>query len=179
MGAPKLLALLAGRPLISHAVDAALQSQADAVFVVTGASADEVRTALGDCGARFVDNRAWASGLASSIGCGIRAAHDFDAAVLLLGDQPTLRPETLDALIEHYRAGRPLAACEYQDGTIGPPALFDRSHYEALLELTGDAGAKAVLRGKSATIVPFPTGTLDVDTPEDLERARTRARDAS
>ncbi len=172
MGAPKMLAELGGRSLVRLATETALASRADDVIVVIGANAAEVRGALADTRARCVDNPDWSAGLAGSIRSGVEAAGEADAVLLILGDQPALTPAILDALVEAHRAGRTLAACEYEDGTIGPPSLLGRSHFAALLALEGDQGARALLRGGEPVLVPFPDGLLDVDTPEDLARAR-------
>lgn len=175
MGSPKMLEQLEGKPLVAHAVDASLESRADAVFVVTGCAGDDVRSALDDSDLRFVDNPDWTEGLASSIRSGVDALGGFDAALILLGDQPSVTAELIDALIERFHTGQALAACEYPDGTIGPPVLFGRAHYPALRALTGDQGAKTLLRAAEPAIVRFPTGNLDIDTPKDLEQARLRA----
>ena len=172
MGAPKMLADLGGRPLVRHAVDAALASRVDEVWVVTGPANSEVRLALSDRDVYVVHNPAWAAGLAGSIRAGLEACSGADAVIVILGDQPALTPAILDALIDAHGQGRPLAACVYENGAVGPPALFARAHFPALLSLEGDRGAHALLRDSDPRLVPFPAGALDVDTPEDLERAR-------
>ncbi len=172
MGTPKMLARLDGRPLVCGATETALVSRVDDVIVVVGANAAEVRGVLEGTPARFVDNPDWSTGLAGSIRCGVETAREADAVLLILADQPALTPGILDALVEAHRAGRTQAACQYEDGTIGPPALLGRAHFAALQSLEGDQGARALLRAGNPVLVPFPGGTLDVDTPEDLARAR-------
>ncbi|NWF65703.1 MAG: NTP transferase domain-containing protein, partial [Chloroflexi bacterium] len=78
----------------------------------------------------------------------------------------------LDALIARRAAGAAIAACEY-GGEPGVPALFAPRFARALLDLEGDRGAKALLLREhdAAVLVPFPSGDLDVDTPEDWARA--------
>jgi CTP:molybdopterin cytidylyltransferase MocA len=55
-------------------------------------------------------------------------------------------------------------------GRPGVPAYFPVSVFPSLMELRGDAGAKGLLR--SARLVELVGGELDIDTVEDLERAR-------
>jgi molybdenum cofactor cytidylyltransferase len=50
------------------------------------------------------------------------------------------------------------------------PAYFPASAFKDLMKLRGDTGAKDLLR--SARCVALVGGELDVDTIEDLERAR-------
>jgi molybdenum cofactor cytidylyltransferase len=182
MGKPKMVELLDGKPLAAHAAEAAMRSRAEAVLVVTGCAGDELHRALDDDAFRFVDNADWSSGLASSIRKGlegVEACGTFDALLILLGDQPTVTAEILDALIERFEAGESMVACAYDDGAIGPPVLFGRHHFPALRALEGDQGARALLRERAVPTVSFATGHLDVDTPEELEQARQRTRSGS
>ena len=62
-----------------------------------------------------------------------------------------------------------MVASEYA-GRRGVPAYFPASAFKELMGLRGDVGARELLRGARA--VELPGGELDVDTPEDLARAR-------
>ena len=85
----KLLLPLAGKPLIAHAVEAALGSLACKVHVVTGHQSDELAAALNDYTVNFVHNPNYAEGMSSSIKSGIRTLPtDLDGVVLCLGDMP-------------------------------------------------------------------------------------------
>jgi CTP:molybdopterin cytidylyltransferase MocA len=57
-------------------------------------------------------------------------------------------------------------------GRRGVPAYFPRSMFERLIELRGDAGAREML--KDAPAVQLAGGEMDVDTAEDLAKARER-----
>jgi len=54
--------------------------------------------------------------------------------------------------------------------------LWDRGHFEALLEVTGDKGARDVIAAREGEVVEGPVGDdavlLDLDTPEALAIAR-------
>ena len=66
MGAAnKLLADVGGKPMLRHAVEAALASQARPVLVVTGHQADDVRAALAGLDVAFVANPDFALGSAA------------------------------------------------------------------------------------------------------------------
>jgi molybdenum cofactor cytidylyltransferase len=68
------------------------------------------------------------------------------------------------------RAEGRIVACEYA-GTIGVPALFERSLFPELLALSGSTGAKPVLEAHPTDVVrlPWPDGAKDIDRPEDLQ----------
>jgi molybdenum cofactor cytidylyltransferase len=174
LGEPKQLLRIAGQTLVRRAALAALASRAERVWVVTGAHAERVEAALAGLALECVRCADWESGLAASLRTGVAAAlaRDPDAsALVLLADQPAASPALLDALIARHAGGAAIVACEY-GGEPGVPALFAPRFARELLALEGDRGAKALLlRERAATaLVPFPGGTLDVDTQADWAR---------
>lgn len=93
----------------------------------------------------------------------------LDAAVISLCDQPFLQGNVIDRLIEkHLISGKGMVASRYANGTLGAPALYARTYFEELLTLEGDRGARSLLQRYPADVafVPFPLGSIDVDTPE-------------
>jgi molybdenum cofactor cytidylyltransferase len=92
----------------------------------------------------------------------------IDVLVLLLGDQPGVRPETVRALLAG-RGDAPLAACRYEDGR-GHPLAFARSAFGDLAALHGDKGVWRLMdRGPVAEVAVPGTIPRDVDTLEDYE----------
>jgi molybdenum cofactor cytidylyltransferase len=88
--------------------------------------------------------------------------------VLLLGDQPSVTPGAVRALIAG-RGPADLAVCRYDDGR-GHPFAFGRATFGELARLHGDKGVWKLLdrRGADVVEVPVPGDTpLDVDTWED------------
>ncbi len=77
-------------------------------------------------------------------------------------DQPAATAEHLRAL----SAGGRLTASSYA-GRRGVPAYFPTTAFADLMELTGDAGARELL--KTADTVVLPHGEVDVDTEADLD----------
>lgn len=173
-GGLKLLAPLAGRPLLQHVLDAANASTLDDVLLVVGHAADEILAAVQLERARAVVNPAYASGQASSLCAGIAAAADADAVVVLLGDQPLVRPELLGALVERQRTSGAAAVMSSWEGRRSPPTLLHRDLWPALGALTGDLGAREVLAGRDDVAIVEVDERLgrlvDVDRPEDLRR---------
>ncbi len=133
-----------------------------------------MRAELAGLDVRIVENPNAAKGLSTSVRAGLEALTTSrpDAVLFMTCDQPLLTPDVLPKLVAAYAARRPPAvACEY-GGTVGVPALFDRSLFGELRALEGDQGAKRVLQQHLAQTVrvPFEGGELDVDTPEDAEK---------
>jgi molybdenum cofactor cytidylyltransferase len=92
--------------------------------------------------------------------------------VIIACDQPFVEASTIAALLEERkRSGKPIVASSYA-GTLGIPALFDRSCFEALLALADDSGAKALIESRHDEVaqIKFEQGAIDIDTPADFER---------
>jgi molybdenum cofactor cytidylyltransferase len=171
LGSPKQLLRVGGRSLVGHAAGCCSRGGCAHVAVVLGALAERIRPALRDLPVDLVHNENWREGIASSIRAGIASLpREVDAALLVTADQPRLTADVVRRLIEAYD-GTPacMVACEYA-GTLGVPALFARGHFDELLRLRGDRGARRLLRNRSGAVVrvPWPDGALDVDRPADL-----------
>jgi len=68
-------------------------------------------------------------------------------------------------------SGKPIVASRYAR-TLGVPALFDRTCFEALLALPDESGAKTLIDSRAGDVaeIEFEHGAIDIDTPADLER---------
>ena len=110
-------------------------------------------------------------GMGSSLGCGVRAAADADGWVIALADMPFVLPATIAAVTQALRAGAPIVAPVYR-GERGHPVGIAREYFAELAALTGDVGAKGILRRDRARIVLLPVDDpgvhRDIDTPKDL-----------
>jgi molybdenum cofactor cytidylyltransferase len=174
LGRPKQLLQLGGEPLLRHTIRHALASRANDVIVVLGNEADAIAEAVGDLGQRTVVNPAYVDGQSTSLVAGIRAVDPgADAALLMLGDQPTVETTVLDRLIERFAASGAEIVQPVYDGTPGNPVIFRRDLFPELLAVTGDQGARQVIRSRSERIdridadQPVPP---DVDTEADYGR---------
>jgi len=179
MGAAnKLLADVAGKAMVRCVAEAALQSKASPVIVVTGHQAAEVRAALAGLEVVFIDNPDFAVGLSSSLGAGIKAVPpSAGGALVLLGDMPRITAVHLDRLIAAFldRGGGSIIVPTHA-GRRGNPVLWPRAFFGEMLQLGGDAGAKRLLQVHADQVREVGFGTdaifLDVDTPEALAKAR-------
>jgi len=143
----KLTAPVGGAPLVAHAVDAALASPARPVIVVTGHQADAVRKALSGRDVRFAHNPDYADGMSTSIRAGIKALPaDADAVVICLGDMPALAGGDIAKLIAAFAEGGAAICIPVAGARRGNPVLFARKFFADLAALTGDAGARAIIK---------------------------------
>lgn len=169
----KVLALLEGRPLVTHVVEAALASRARPVIVVTGQGGARCAALLAGTVVHFAYNPAFATGMASSLRTGLAALPEAaEAAVVMLADMPRVRAATIDALVAAFLEERSDAVVPICAGRRGNPVLVSRALFPALMGLTGDEGARRVLADAACRVIRLPVddpGILaDVDTRDAL-----------
>ncbi len=180
MGQAKLLMPVDGRAIVRHAVETVLAGGVDSVWVVTGPDVEPVEAALAGLEVQIVVNPAPEEGQASSLRAGIAALPaSVDAVLIALGDQPSLAPAIIPALLAARRTSPKLiVAPRYRDGQ-GNPVLFKCAIFPELLRLTGDQGARPIIQKEPARVewveldLPMPP---DVDTPDDYEKIRAKLR---
>jgi molybdenum cofactor cytidylyltransferase len=180
MGSNKLLAELNGKPLLRHAVEAAIQSVADPVIVVTGCDGEKTEAAMVGTRARTVINPDYAKGLSSSLKTGIAAApEDCDGALILLGDMPGATAPLIGKMIAAFDPDDGRAICvAARHGKRGNPVLWARRFFPEIMALEGDVGAKHLMTMNDDLVYEVEAdddGPLtDIDTPEALAAARSK-----
>jgi molybdenum cofactor cytidylyltransferase len=174
-GQPKLLLPWNGTTLLGQVVDRALAAGSiDVVIVVVGCEGERVAAAVSDRPVRVVVNEAWAEGQSSSVRAGLAALPTgVSAALFLLGDQPEVTPEVIEALVQRHRQTlAPIVVPSYS-GQRGNPVLFDRVAFAELGQLRGDVGGRVLIERfqQSVERVAFDAPPpFDIDTPEDYRR---------
>ncbi len=173
LGQPKQLVLYGGETLLRRAARLAFAAGATDVIVVLGAHAEACRAALHGLGVVIVVNADYGQGMGSGLRAGMDALAEaeqvsgvHDALLLLVCDQPFVEPRHLQALVAAYPATG-VAAAAY-NGRAGVPAVFQREHFPALAQVTGDQGARSLLQTLPVSLVQMPEAAIDIDTPPDL-----------
>lgn len=171
MGEPKQLMQWRGKPILQHVIDAAEASCVDDVFVVLGHEAARVAAALRlQRGSRIVMNTAFVDGQASSLRAGLRAAGRAAAAVVLLGDQPGIRPHTIDSVVARWRhGGGPIVRC-VRNGLPSHPVLLAKEIWSRL-PASGDEGARHLIFGSPDLVDDLPVAE-DVPDIDDIHDYR-------
>jgi molybdenum cofactor cytidylyltransferase len=164
LGRPKQLVVLGGERMLERAVRVAAEV-CGPVVVVLGAHAELITRACLLDGATVVVNHDWNEGMGSSIRCGVMAGGDVDGMVVMTCDMPAVTAGHLRLLIE----SGVVTASGYA-GRRGVPAYFPAEAFSELLRLQGEGGAREMLR--HAAVVELALGEVDVDSLEDVERAR-------
>jgi molybdenum cofactor cytidylyltransferase len=172
----KLLALLDGKQMVTHVVDAALASKAAFVIVVTGHERDKVERAIGKRKVAWVHNPDYEEGLSTSLKAGLAALpEDAEGVLVLLGDMPLIRADQLNRLINAFNPteGRGIVVPTVR-GKRGNPVLFATAMVSEMREIGGDVGARHLLGGHADEVFEIElddeAALLDVDTPDALAR---------
>jgi CTP:molybdopterin cytidylyltransferase MocA len=169
-GADKLMQQVDGHPLILRQALACCATGMP-VFVTLPCDRPERNAALTGLDLTQVPVPDAASGLSASMRAGIAAAGPRPVLVLL-ADLPEITTEDLLLLLVHHQTDpdRILRATA-EDGTQGHPVLFPPWALPELAFLTGDAGARDLLKrevGRTDLIaLPARHAVTDLDTPED------------
>lgn len=176
----KVLADLDGRPLVRHVIDEALCSRCAPVVVVTGYAHEAVEAALADADVSLVNNPDYETGLASSLKRGIgRLPVNSQGAIVLLADMPKVSAAIINRLIEVFVSHPGVdAIVPVYNGTRGNPVLLAQALFPAIMQLTGDQGARPILEAaaKNERIIYVTMDNeaiaTDVDTPDALAALR-------
>jgi molybdenum cofactor cytidylyltransferase len=169
---PKLLAELDGRPLLEHALRAqSAVAELDQIVVVLGANADDVLAQVDLGRAEPVICSDWRAGQAASLRCGLGALREAGRVIVTLGDEPLITPEVVALFLS-----APAGARAVYNGRPGHPVALGPEHIAALSSLTGDRGARDLLRSGPTIECGERCSGSDVDTREDLEAVRHEAK---
>ncbi|MFC1618903.1 NTP transferase domain-containing protein [Candidatus Neomarinimicrobiota bacterium] len=176
LGKHKLLLPVAGRPMIAAVIENTVVSGCSPTVVVTGFGEEELAPILQDYDVSLVPNPDWMKGMSGSIRVGIATLpNDIDGAFIILGDMPLLQPITLETLKDRFLVsqGHNIVYPTFK-GQQGHPVLFPARFFPALLELTGDQGAKSLLTTFSSEVIDVavdsPEILMDCDTREDYSQ---------
>lgn len=162
----KLLAPFRGKPLVTWAVQAALDAGFDDVYVISGAV--DLTDVVPE-GVTIVENHSWADGQATSLRAAVAVADadGHDAVVVGLGDMPLVPSSAWRAVAD--TPGQLVTATF--SGRRTPPVKVVADLW-ALLPLSGDEGARSLIRLRPDLVeeVACTGEPIDIDTRGDLRR---------
>lgn len=172
LGTPKQLLPLRGATLLDATLATARACGFDQLLVTLGAAGDQIRAVVDLHDAEVVESPTHTEGCSSSIRAAVDVvAPDAAGMILLLGDQPGIRPDDVAALVAAAE-DQPLGVCRYEDGW-GHPLWLGRAVFEDLRGLHGDKAVWKLLTGGHHPVVEVPADgpvPIDVDTLDDHRR---------
>lgn len=176
-GALKQLEPIGGEPMVRRVARTLLRLRRPLV-AVTGAGAGAVIAALDGLPVIHVTNHDWRDGLGASLGAGMRAVQarfpKASGALACLADHPMLDAGALQTMLDRHAAAPDRIIAAEHAGKPGPPVLFPADCLSELAAWHGAEGARALLHREHARVERVPMDVADVDTPDDLERVRSK-----
>ena len=175
LGRPKQLVEFRGKTLIKIAAESLADSACSPVVVVLGAEIEKSRAEIAHLNIQIAVNVEWQTGMSSSIRAGlsqlIETSPDIDAVVITLCDMPNVTAADIDSLIDAFHPnGTSIIAASHGE-VAGVPALFSSQLFPNLLTLSGDKGARNIIREhpENVTRIRLRSAAFDIDTPGDLK----------
>ena len=110
-------------------------------------------------------------GMGRSLAHAIQQTADARGWIIALADMPQVKTSTIAALDAAIRDGADIAVPMHQN-VRGNPVGFSRKYRDALLQLTGDRGARHLLANAAVTEVIVQDAGIffDIDSPADLQK---------
>jgi len=172
MGRPKQVLPYGRSTILETVLDHVLASPVDGTLVVLGAAADKVAPLLAKLPVETIVNPDFRSGMLSSVQRGIRALPaSARAALIFLGDQPAVGPETSGRVLAAYRVSGRGIVLPVHAGRGGHPLLIDLKYRAEVDGLSAGIGLRELLVRHPDDIfrveIDDPGVLLDIDTPED------------
>jgi molybdenum cofactor cytidylyltransferase len=173
-GSPKQNVNYKGETLLQLAIKNAL-AVSETILVVLGANRELIEFSIKDKPVDILYNSDWVEGMASSISLAANKLQSdylqITSALFMLCDQPYADKAVLQQLIDAtLNSEKGIIASAYND-TLGTPVLFKSKYFPYLLALKGKEGAKKLIMQHADDVqsIPFPLGSVDIDTVEDYE----------
>lgn len=175
MARPKLLLPLAGKTIIEKVVAEVISSKVDNTLLVLGAHSEKIIEKMINLPVSTIVNSQFSQGMLSSVQLGFRSLpQGTRAAVVLLGDQPSVSRTVIDDVIRAYEeSGKGIVLPTYKKER-GHPVLIDLKFRGEIEKLAPDVGLRGVVYSHPEDICEVPVenpGILkDIDTLEDYKR---------
>jgi bifunctional UDP-N-acetylglucosamine pyrophosphorylase / glucosamine-1-phosphate N-acetyltransferase len=169
---PKVLHRVGGKALLNHVITAASKIVAPAsIFTIVGHEADKVREAVADTGVQFIEQTDQ-RGTGHAIQCAREAIAGYENILVLSGDVPLIRPETLGQVWRFHQAeGAAMTILTAApENPFGYGRIVRRSHdaadVEAIVEQITLAPKQESIREINSGIYAFKTAPLLVHLDE-------------
>lgn len=163
---PKVLHEIGGKPLLRHVIAAASQIVPPAdIFVIVGHHADLVREAVTATGVQFVE-QSEQRGTGHAIQCARAAIAGYEGILVLSGDVPLIRAETIEQVIQFHLSNH--AAMTVLTAAPENPTGYgrllrrssDSSEVEAIIEQGALTAEQRSIREINSGIYAFKTAPL-------------------
>jgi molybdenum cofactor cytidylyltransferase len=182
MGRPKQIIQMGDDLLLSHVLKMAIASNLEKLVLVLGHNKRSILSALGDEQAhpkvQIVVNDRYREGMSTSLQAGLAAVRDlFPSIMVLLGDQPFVDTDLVNRLLGCFQCSDMEICVPVHKGRQGLPVCFFHIFYDAIMQITGDQGARSIIRDNPKRVLQInidnPQCFFDIDDEDDLKVGRS------
>ncbi len=175
MGETKQLLAFKGRPILEHVITNARQSNLYEIIVVLGHDTDAIQQNVDFSGTKAVTNSEYLKGQSTSLIKGVKTISPIcDAAMFLLADQPLIKSNIINNIINAFEASHKSIIIPYYKKIRGNPVIVDRALFPDLNSLSGDTGPRVLFKKFKNSIFKIPIHDkailIDVDTNDDYQK---------
>ncbi|MCI3953540.1 MAG: nucleotidyltransferase family protein [Paucimonas sp.] len=165
----KLLQAMPGGEAVAFAAARSLLAALPNVVAVVRSPDDELAAGLWRLGCEVIECEEAERGMSVSLVRGVLHKPDAAGWLIALADMPYVQSSTVAMLSEAIERGAEIAVPVHQ-GRRGNPVAFASSHFNNLIALQGDRGARTLLREHPVTEVEVDDDGInrDIDMPADL-----------
>lgn len=173
LGQPKQLLLKNNFTLLEFSLNEIVKSQVGDVFLVLGANAELILSKIQLTDYQVIINTKWKKGMGGSIAFGMQTIieeNNYKGVIICVADQPFLTADILKKIKENVSEKKMIIKSKYEEGS-GPPVYFSSHFFEEMKNLSGDAGAKPMVKKYKEVVISidFSKGNIDIDMEEDLK----------
>ena len=169
-GENKLNRKFKSKSLIDIALANIPSEKLDCIVVVS--QYEEVLKKARDLGFHTVKNKHPDYGISHTIKLGLKEVDHCNAVMFMVSDQPLLKRESVNNLIDYYHKNSDFIVGLGYNGTRGNPCIFPSIYFDELRELNEDHGGNQVIRKHEDKLLiceaSHPDELSDIDTKEDL-----------
>lgn len=156
----KLSRHVMGRPMLQWVVEKAVRSRLKHSIMVTGKEKEFGENIARLYGINTVYNPDFKEGMSTSLIKGVQSLpQDADGFAVILGDMPFIRTETINLLLERFSQWPEIVIPLFR-GKRGHPPIFSVKYRDAVLAVTGDRGARDIIKRHSGKVL-----YIEVDDP--------------
>ncbi len=175
MGKIKQLLPFKNKPLLSHVIENARESNLYETVVVLGHCADKIKKTVDFSGTKTIINSDYLKGQSTSLIKGLENVSPIcDAAMFLLGDQPLVLKSIINTIIKAFKKSNSSITIPYYNDIRGNPVIIARSLFHELKLLSGDTGPRVIFNKFQKSILKVQVSDnailIDVDTKADYKK---------
>lgn len=179
MGTPKQLLPFGKSTVLGSVIENLQTARVDRIIIVLGHEAEKVRESVKNANVEFVLNLDYVLGMFSSVQAGLRAlTPETDVFLICLGDQPSIRGETIRSLIDKFPNCGKGIGIPFTQNDQGHPLFVSGKYLNELQLMASTLTLKHFLSAHSSDIAQLPVEDAailrDIDTRADYETERRR-----